>query len=400
MNAYILIINGSHAGTKLELPEDRELTIGSSQGCDLRETQLELEDQHLQITRRGRFYVVSDMNTTSATFVNGHRIATHILHNLDEISARGLRLRYVTSDQSAERALALDSGRLPSLDSARQRRAEGAPLTSASLSGRILTASGELAPSSKLPQVGGEARVSQLRTALDAIYRVSNFVLTEDSPDSLVGSVMDVVMDAINPDRAYFMTWDKDTNGPVTIASRSSVSAPVMITDEGASEDLVRQVVEHGCPILTRADSESPNRGGIISALCVPVRSAARRIGAIYIDQIVSERSFESSDLELLAAVGRQAGLALERVRIYEDMESLFYSCVRALVTAIEAKDVYTHGHSERVAAYAMSIAEEMGVDEAMMDSVRLGALLHDVGKIGVPEAILFKPGKPDRCRI
>ncbi|MCA8911073.1 MAG: HD-GYP domain-containing protein, partial [Planctomycetes bacterium] len=80
----------------------------------------------------------------------------------------------------------------------------------------------------------------------------------------------------------------------------------------------------------------------------------------------------------------------------------LFYSCVRALVSSIEAKDQYTHGHSERVTAFAVTLAEEMALDAETLDNVRLGALLHDVGKIGVAEKILTKPSRltPDEVKV
>ncbi|NIU20685.1 MAG: HD domain-containing protein, partial [Actinobacteria bacterium] len=67
---------------------------------------------------------------------------------------------------------------------------------------------------------------------------------------------------------------------------------------------------------------------------------------------------------------------------------------IRAIVATIDAKDGYTHRHSERVAAFATKIARELGQDEEQLEVIKLSALLHDVGKIGVPESILNKPGK------
>ncbi len=74
--------------------------------------------------------------------------------------------------------------------------------------------------------------------------------------------------------------------------------------------------------------------------------------------------------------------------------EQFFFDAIRALVASIDAKDGYTHRHSERVAAFASRIAQEMEVSEDEIEMVQLAALLHDVGKIGVPESILNKPGR------
>jgi len=84
--------------------------------------------------------------------------------------------------------------------------------------------------------------------------------------------------------------------------------------------------------------------------------------------------------------------VALENARLYEDMRDLFISTVASLANAIDAKSPWTKGHSERVMHISASIAKEMGLDEAMIERVRLGGLLHDIGKIGIIEALLEKP--------
>jgi putative nucleotidyltransferase with HDIG domain len=74
-----------------------------------------------------------------------------------------------------------------------------------------------------------------------------------------------------------------------------------------------------------------------------------------------------------------------------------FINSVKSLVHALEAKDVYTSGHSQRVTDIATNIAEAMHWDEAQLEKIRLAGILHDIGKIGVPESILNKPGKLEK---
>ena len=78
--------------------------------------------------------------------------------------------------------------------------------------------------------------------------------------------------------------------------------------------------------------------------------------------------------------------------RAARENRELFLASIRALAEAIDAKDPYTRGHSERVAAYAATIASEMGLPAAEVERIRLSALLHDVGKIGVDDRIIRKP--------
>lgn len=73
--------------------------------------------------------------------------------------------------------------------------------------------------------------------------------------------------------------------------------------------------------------------------------------------------------------------------------QEAYTATVRALVNAVEARDAYTGGHAERVAAYALAIAEAAGVQLGDRPEIEFGFLLHDVGKVAIPDAILFKPG-------
>jgi len=82
--------------------------------------------------------------------------------------------------------------------------------------------------------------------------------------------------------------------------------------------------------------------------------------------------------------------------RLYRDLQDSYESTLQALVTALDFRDNETQGHSSRVVEYAMLIARYMGIAEPELSWIRQGAILHDVGKIGVPDAILRKPGKLD----
>jgi putative nucleotidyltransferase with HDIG domain len=110
------------------------------------------------------------------------------------------------------------------------------------------------------------------------------------------------------------------------------------------------------------------------------------------VDSLSGAGRFSEADLELLAAIGNQAGVALHRVRLMGELERLLIDTIRAIAATIDAKDGYTHRHSERVAALARRIAEEMGMSPHEQETAELSALLHDVGKIAVPDSILNKP--------
>jgi putative nucleotidyltransferase with HDIG domain len=105
--------------------------------------------------------------------------------------------------------------------------------------------------------------------------------------------------------------------------------------------------------------------------------------------------SGHSSDelLRVLGGISHQASVALERARSFENLEDTFVSTVEALANALEANDEYTSSHTRSITDMALKVAGELGFDAAALKRVELGALFHDIGKIGVPTSILLKPG-------
>jgi HD-GYP domain-containing protein (c-di-GMP phosphodiesterase class II) len=106
--------------------------------------------------------------------------------------------------------------------------------------------------------------------------------------------------------------------------------------------------------------------------------------------------------VRLLAGLSYQASTALQRARSFENLEVTFVSTVEALANALEANDEYTSSHTRWITDMALKVGEALGFDAAALKRLELGALFHDIGKIGVPTSILLKPGPltPEEYRI
>lgn len=134
------------------------------------------------------------------------------------------------------------------------------------------------------------------------------------------------------------------------------------------------------------------------SMLCVPLIGASSELlGVINIERGPARPSFRRSEMEYLLAISGQASVAIENVALIQNLEKSYFDTISALAQAVEAKDPYTLGHSDRVTQYAIAIGEEMGLSREDIAVLRYGATLHDVGKIGIDEAVLNKPGKLTR---
>ena len=128
--------------------------------------------------------------------------------------------------------------------------------------------------------------------------------------------------------------------------------------------------------------------------LAVPLRTKNSLIGVVEVLNKKNGESFTNDDMIMLEALANQAAVAIENARLYANVKELFVNTVRSLAAAIETKDVYTRGHSERVTMFAELIANALGFTEEETDNLNLAGILHDIGKIGVDESILRKPAK------
>lgn len=106
------------------------------------------------------------------------------------------------------------------------------------------------------------------------------------------------------------------------------------------------------------------------------------------------DRLVSSSDQKMIGAAAGSLSVLLENAWLYEDQQAMFLGTLEALTTSIDAKDPYTCGHSERVAHLAASLATALGMTREQSERIRIAGLVHDIGKIGVPEAVLCKPGR------
>lgn len=106
------------------------------------------------------------------------------------------------------------------------------------------------------------------------------------------------------------------------------------------------------------------------------------------------EKSIYEHELEVITSILSQAGIVIENAFLIEEAQETSFEIVKSLVKAIEAKDKYTKGHSQRVAQISIMIAKEMDLSTERVKNIEMAAVLHDVGKIGLPEYILNKSGK------
>ncbi len=127
--------------------------------------------------------------------------------------------------------------------------------------------------------------------------------------------------------------------------------------------------------------------------ICVPVKTKKKILGVL---QAINKKegSFDKEDLKVFIALANQVAIAIENAYLYEELKKVFYDTAMALVDAIEKRDPYTGGHTKRVMNYSVAVGKAMELSKKELEDLRLAAILHDVGKIGVRDDVLLKKDK------
>ena len=128
--------------------------------------------------------------------------------------------------------------------------------------------------------------------------------------------------------------------------------------------------------------------------MCVPVKSEGRVIGVLQAINKLKGGKFTKDDLEGFISLADQVAIAIEKSRLYQELRDTFFCAAEALADAIEKRDPYTGGHTKRVLQYSVAIGKYLDLKESELERLRLAAVLHDIGKIGIEDSILRKRGK------
>jgi putative nucleotidyltransferase with HDIG domain len=189
------------------------------------------------------------------------------------------------------------------------------------------------------------------------------------------------------------MTGTQEQSAPVLYGSMSLPPGKV----HRLSEELLTVVSGRKSPLLVNDLAHDKTFNWMADyarqIIAVPLQRQDQVLGCLFgLDKAHGE--FDSNDSKLLNSIANESAIYLENVMLFEDVHGLMMGLLHSLTSAVDAKDAYTCGHSERVALLSRHLAKEMKLADHDVERIYMAGLLHDVGKIGVPEAVLQKPGK------
>lgn len=384
IKTYITMLTGPDAGRRFVV--ETTASIGRDVTNTLRIPLPTLSRRHAFIFRRANRFFIQDIGSHNGTFVNGNRILEHPLSDGDVIMVGGVEMEF----------------RLPGAKSSGH-----SVIISHDDKSTFTVGHSSSAPEMTmvLPILSKSPQTDKLQQKYDLIFKVNSAALTIRQLPRLLERILDFIFESFGAERAVILLRnDEDAVTPFAARSRKGRDASVLI-----SQTVVDRVVDEGLGLLildtSKEDALSKARSvlmmGIRSALCVPLVRQGKVMGAIYMDTLGRKAIFTSDDLETLSLIAAPLAVAIENIRYVDEIERrqselqrAYDQTISALANAVEARDHYTVGHTWRVTQFALATGRELGLSAEKLDEIQLGGVLHDIGKVGVSDAILRKPAK------
>lgn len=232
---------------------------------------------------------------------------------------------------------------------------------------------------------------------LEAILSVGQAVAREMNLDQLLSAILPLISRAMECDRTSIFLIDYDRREMWTKIAEGveQIRCPLTGSLAGYVATTGRIVNITDAYADPRFDREIDRQTGYRtnSLLAMPMRSHRERI--IGVVEVLNKRDgvFDGEDEDVLEVLASMVAQQIENASLYEQSQRSFMSFIEALSAAVDAKDYATSGHSMRVGRYSRIIGRELGISDLDDERLRIAALLHDIGKIGVPDDILCKPG-------
>jgi HD-GYP domain-containing protein (c-di-GMP phosphodiesterase class II) len=258
----------------------------------------------------------------------------------------------------------------------------------------------------KIADLAGEledknSNLEKVVARLSTLYKVGLAINSNMESENIFRLIVDTTIETLHADIGYIIIHDKQRDAlrvDTLVGHEELPDGEVYIPIKDTS--VSGWVLSNAKPLLIADINEMPqfDRFSALgyerkTLICAPLAVKDDVIGTITVVNKNDGSTYTNEDLELLSTIAAQASIAIKNATLYEEQKKTYLNTIHALVSAIEASDSYTRGHSERVTRYSVTIAKKLGLSAERLKIMERAAILHDIGKIGINLSLLHKVG-------
>lgn len=388
--ARLVVLSGPQAGEVYEV--EARATIGRRPDNDIALRDEHMSRFHALVERRDGGYVLEDLSGKGRTTVDGDPVDGSIAlddHARIVLGRTILRFRDpAVPDVEPSEPITLN---LPTLEAT-----EHTPLPEVEPSAladlRVLPAPNELT-------AAHIERIGQAHRHLETLLAAHAIVSDELDLEKLFERILDTLFETYPAHRAVVMLTEGDE---LVVRATRLEKGTIPEREPKVSSGIAYRALRQRVGVLT-LDAGTDQRfdarrsivdGDIRSAICAPMLHADEALGVVYLDTLGIRFAFGDEDLRLLTGIAAVAAGAVRNARLVQRLRDTAVDTIYRLALAAEQRDDDTGFHIQRMAEYSAVLGRALGCGRDFCETLRLAAPMHDVGKIGIPDAILKKPGR------
>ncbi len=352
-----------------------QLRVGRLASLEIVLDDTSVSRKHAEVRFMEGGWRVRDLGSTNGTFVNGVKLQAN-----DDVP---IKARDIV--QFGKIALSVESvGDLPSSEQL---------LVEASTRSSWEEAMNTLAfDQNRCPRPGEQ---------LLALLRAGHHLVHAEDDEQLNHAILNDAVAVLDAQRGAIVLAD-GPNGKLQLRALATNRRSEPPGRFSFSQNLAFRTFSSGESVLCSSVSDDPDLataqsiadGAMASVLCVLLRTPRRRLGVLHLDRSYWQKPFTKDDLHLADALAANVSAGIECAQLFKKQRELFYHTLNILAQAVELRDPYTGGHTQRVTNFSILLAEELKLSNNDRNLIRIGTPLHDIGKIGIDDSILRKPGR------
>ena len=234
----------------------------------------------------------------------------------------------------------------------------------------------------------------------DVLSKIASGVSSTENINAFLDLILKTTVNALDAKTGLLLIFDEDKKDLIVKSSfGKAISSFPRDKHIPFETEVVGWVIKQRKPLLIprihKIETAKVDDAGLVfepPLICTPLIFQNKTLGAISVSGKNKESNFQEDELIILSNLASQIALAIENAKLNADAQKTYLETITALALAVEARDPYSRGHSDRVGEYSIKIARKLGLDEEKVNKIKEAAQLHDVGKIGISDEILLKP--------